>query len=275
MNTPDSRRRAVSGAPGESVDASSLSGGQRQAWEAALDYYQRQLASRDLVFDDSMIAITNKLAGLENAPSVQDRGLERDLVTVLERAAPAYRAAWWPRHDRANRDWVAMIDVLLQQYGATVSSQIAGAYRTAWPVQPFRVDVCAYANWAGAYTTEKPPRITVSSADEGGKGTQGLETLFHESMHVLEPPLVAALRREAGEQGKSLPAQFSHAIIFFTAGEITRHAVPDHVPYAMKNGIWSRPPFGSYLAILEAGWQPYLEGKSSFDVALKRLVTAL
>jgi hypothetical protein len=42
---------------------------------------------------------------------------------------------------------------------------------------PIRVEVVAYAQWAGAYTTEDPPLIAISSLDEQHQGSDGLEQL--------------------------------------------------------------------------------------------------
>ena len=43
---------------------------------------------------------------------------------------------------------------------------------------------------------------------------------------------IAALRRHVATQGqgKRPPWQLWHAIIFYTAGELTRRAIPHHVP---------------------------------------------
>ena len=103
MNTPDSRRRAVAGVRADMAEESNLPPVQRRNWDAALDYYERELAPLDLIFDDRLVAITNSIAAQESAPSLQSSGLDPALVHALESAAPAYRSLWWPRHDRANR----------------------------------------------------------------------------------------------------------------------------------------------------------------------------
>lgn len=272
LNTPDSRRRAVAGVRAEMAEESKLSPEERRNWDAARDYYERELAPLDLIFDERLVAITNKIAAQESAPTLQSSGLDPALIRALESAAPAYRSLWWPRHERTNRAWVAMIDPLLQKYGASLSEQIAKAYQTSWPTKPFRVDVCAYANWAGAYTVDDSARITLSSLDEGNSGTQGLEALFHESLHVLEVNVVAELQRQAKAEGKELPRFLSHALIFYTAGEVTRRTVPGHKPYAVTHDLWSGEPWSKYWQVLQTYWQPYLDGKASFAEALKQVV---
>ena len=88
--------------------------------EVALDYYEVHFASLDLVFDASLIATTNRIAALEDHPSLGRPGLDPALVQVLEAAAPPYQAVWWPQHDTANRAWVDAIDPLLHKDGTTL-----------------------------------------------------------------------------------------------------------------------------------------------------------
>lgn len=275
LRTPDSRRRAVADISAELERLDKLPLEERRIWEAAIAYYEKELAAQDLIFDDRLIAVTNTLAAQESAPTVSASKLTPALIGVLEACAPVYRAQWWPRHNRANQNWVAKINPLLKKYEASVARQLTAAYHTDWPKHPFRVDVCAYANWAGAYTTDDPARITLSSTDVGNSGTQGLETLFHESLHALEAPLVAALRQQAEAQGKRLPRLLSHAIIFYTAGEIVRRTVPAHTPYAVANKIWDNAPWTEHRRLLDQTWQPHLAGKSDFNATLKQMVAAL
>lgn len=275
MNTADSRRASVAKARDDLEKLTELNANQRSSWEAALEYYQRNLASRDLVFDDSLIAVTNELAASESKPSLKSSGLDPKLQDVLMTAAPVYRAVWWPAHDRANRAWVAAMIPLLGKYGSALSEQVSRAFQISWPTKGFRVDVCAYSNWAGAYTTASPAHITFASTSPQLQDANGLETLFHEPVHVFDEQLDAALQRQAAAQGKSVPRQLSHAMIFYTAGELTRRAIPDHVPYAKAYGIWKAEPWNKYLKALDANWLPHLDGKIDFDESLKRLVGEL
>ena len=42
-------------------------------------------------------------------------------------------------------------------------------------------------------------------------------------------------------------------------------------PYAFRLGIWSRGKYPSYLAVLRAEWQPYLDGHRTFEEAIERI----
>jgi hypothetical protein len=143
---------------------------------------------------------------LEEAPSLSDVGLDARLVAALEGAAPVYRAVWWPRHDAANRAWIASMLPLLARYADTLAMGLTRAFDAAWPTPLLRVDVVPYANWAGAYTSVEPPHVTISSMNGGYKGTRGLEMLFHEASHAIADSLVAALRDLAAASGSPRPS---------------------------------------------------------------------
>ncbi|MBV9958759.1 MAG: hypothetical protein JO360_10075, partial [Acidobacteria bacterium] len=76
---------------------------ERQLWDAAVDYYLRNIIKRDLLFDDELVKINDQLSDSEAARDLSGSGINSDLVKVLENVAPVYRVHWWPQHDRANR----------------------------------------------------------------------------------------------------------------------------------------------------------------------------
>ena len=48
------------------------------------------------------------------------------------------------------------------------------------------------------------------------------------------------------------------------------------MPYAERFGIWRRSRAARrYHALLEREWQPYLEGRVTFDAAIERVVDEL
>jgi hypothetical protein len=113
---------------GNSVQATSglanpngrLSTEQQQLWNTALDYYVSAMIKRDLLFDDNMKMINDRLGELEGAPDLSKSGLSADLIKILESVAPIYRARWWPQHEKANRFWVAVVTPLVQQFSRTL-----------------------------------------------------------------------------------------------------------------------------------------------------------
>ena len=129
-----------------------------------------------------------------------------------------------------------------------------------------------YANWAGAYTTTNDTLITLSSVDPANQGDAALEILFHEASHALIGSLQEALSNQCKLQAVTLkPPTLWHAILFYTTGALVREQLPGYTPVADSIGLWARA-WPMYIAPLKADWQPYLDGKISFDSAVTGLI---
>ena len=172
---------------------------ERQAWREAVDFYAEQLIQYDLLFDADMRWAAVQLGGARALTGVDGQRMPDGWVAALERGAPIYLKHWWPRHEKANRDWIADTVPRLERFGETIATGLAAVYGGRWPAEAVRVDVTAYANWAGAYTSDDPAHITVSSIDPDIQQWGALEILMHEVSHI--GPLGGALRRELGRLG--------------------------------------------------------------------------
>jgi hypothetical protein len=265
---------------------------ERQAWTAALDYYARELADRDLLFNGDMVNINNRLAAMEVCADLSGReshecasGLRQELIAAMENAAPVYRARWWLQQDRSNRAWVASAAPLVRQFGASLAQQLAATYHSDWPARRMRVDVVIYGGPFGAYTSLDPVHLTISSADPRNQGPAALEVLFHEASHALAGAVRDAIVRECRQLGKPIPRDLWHALLFYTTGEMVRRIFSaaekpggsspgNYTPYAYRYGLYARG-WTHYQRGLERYWQPYLDGKVEFDTALARLVANL
>ena len=271
LHTRDSRREAVAGVADELRELESLPAEERRAFESAVHVYQATLAQRDLLFDEGMRDLSTAIAQQESSLML-DAPIDAKVAAALRTAAPVYRALWWGRHDQSNRRWVASVEPLLAQHGAALAERIAGIWSTRWPAERLRVDVCAYADWAGAYTVVRPSRITIGSSDPDLSGSHALEVLFHEAMHGIGSRVPPLLRRKAEPAKKEVPPNLIHALIFYTAGDAVRRRIPAHVPYAESFGVWRRLGFRD---LLDQAWRPYLDGSSTLEEALDRIVAAL
>lgn len=242
-------------------------------WDTALAYYKTNLVSHDLTFDSAMIDIKNALEDQQDSQSlVPTQPLSPPLIAVLQNAAPFYRKDLWPKQDEVNRHWIEHVKPLVERYGFQLAHELAQAYQTAWPSNPIRVDVTTYANWAGAFTTIRPKtRITISSIDSRNQNNAALEILFHEASHGIVHRLRDAIVDECKKQNVQLPRDLWHAVLFYTAGEMVRRAIPGYVPYAEANGLW-KGAWPMYFDALNRDWKPYLEGNVSFADAVSALV---
>jgi hypothetical protein len=287
------QRDQQSGAP-KTIPASRLSDAEQRAWDAAVAYYVANYSGKDLLFSTEMILLKNQLGDFEDCDELSgaskktcDAGLPPKITQVLDSAAPVYRAHWWLEQDRANRKWIAAVSPLVRNRGLELAQRLAEVYQTKWPTEKIRVDVSPYANSAGAYTTLDPLRVTISSTDPRNQGNAALEVLFHEASHGIAEPVQAAIVRECRQRDKPIPRDLWHALIFYTTGEVIRPVMtsptPDasgdapgaeYTPYAVREGLYTRG-WDAYLKLLTTFWQPYLEGKSTFDDAIARMVSAL
>jgi hypothetical protein len=165
---------------------------------------------------------------------------------------------------------------LLDRYAACLAPRVGAVLGGAWPRAPIRVDASVYATWFGAYATLAPPRVTVTSTGVGSQGMYGLEVLLHEAGHSLLGPVDSALAAAARQRGRQLPPELSHLILFYTAGELVRAVDPTYVPYAERFGIWSKNGTARrYHKLLGREWQPYLDGRTTLDATVERLVDEL
>ena len=272
----DATRSGVTRAMADTAGFGQLSAEQRIAWSNALDYYEKFVAKRDILFDSSLVDVNDRLVLLEAASHVGGSpGLDTGIAAALERAAPTYRALWWPRHDAANRRWIEAVVPLVKAHGDAAAHEEERIFRKAWSPTPVRVDVSAYTNWAGAYTTEFPSHINISSGGSDVGQPTSFETLFHEVLHTMDDSVFLVLRTSFGAQNKRFFRDPTHPFVFYTAGELTRRQFPGHVPFAESGGLWTRnPDFEKILPMLRQHWQPYLDGKSSLQDAMRHIAEA-
>jgi hypothetical protein len=283
--------------PGATV---TLTPAEQKTWDQVVSYYIANYAGKDLLINIDLMLLKNQLGDFEDCDELLgkkksrcDAGLPGNIGPMLEAAAPIYRAHWWPDHDRANRRWVARVAPLVREQGVGLSERLADIYQTQWPREKIRVDVSAYANSAGAYTTLDPLRVTISSTDSRNQGAQALEVLFHEASHSIALPVQAAITRECKQRDKPIPRNLWHALIFYTTGEVLRPVIreegsksdksggdttapkknPAAVPDSLRD-ILTQRGWEEYHLLLVMYWQPYLDGKVNFGDAIAHLISA-
>src|SRR6266702_3444444 len=274
-----------------------LTSAEQHIWDDAVAYYAANYASKDVLFSTELIQLKDQLGDFEDCDELSgrkrkfcDAGLPPKLTQVLEAAAPVYRAHLWSEHDQANRRWILQVAPLVREQGVGLSERLADIYQTRWPHEKIRVDVVAYANWAGAYTTVGPLRVTISSLDPRNQGPQAFEVLFHEGSHGIAETVETAIIRECRQRDKPIPRDLWHALVFYTTGEVIRTVLASssvsradkrkgapgngYDTYAFREGLYQRG-WKNYLELLQRFWQPYLDGKASFDDAIARMVSSL
>jgi hypothetical protein len=289
-----------------------FSGAEQHAWDDAVAYYTANYADKDLLFSTELVLLKNQLGDFETCDELSgakkrscDAGLPSKLTQILEGAAAGYRAHRWAADDRANRAWIKRAAPLVREQGVGLSHRLADIYQTQWPNEKIRVDVSAVANAGGAYTTLDPLRVTIASTDARNQDAAALEVLFHEASHGIATPVELAIVRECRQRDKPIPRDLWHALIFYTTGEVIKPLIDtesdassdgafpsrsggtnashdgtrssedaQYTPYAKREGLYQRG-WENYLQMLTRYWQPYLEGRVTFDDAIAHMVSAL
>jgi hypothetical protein len=246
-----------------------------------ISYYALSLVQRDLLLDKEMEEIKNRLEDTEASIDLTGAQLPVDLKVALLNAAPIYRRHWWSTHDAENHRWIGEVQALIGRYGSSICDSLVKIYEAPWPEYPVRVDAVAYANWAGAYTTIDPTRLTISTTDPANQGTAALKIVFHEASHGMMNRVTKAL--DAAEKAASTSSNGSihlqrdlwHEVLFYTSGELVAENVPGYTPYADKNGLWMRAWPGPDRTLIERDWKPHMNGAVPLSAALAKLVEDL
>jgi hypothetical protein len=263
---------------------------QRRAWQAAVEAYALSWSSRDLLLNNQMVLINDRLAELEDCPDLEGRsavectsGIVKDLVTALDEAAPIYRQRWWTEQDRINRAWIAAMIPQVRSLGGDLAAQLAATYESKWPPR-IHVDVVNYAGPQGAYTSLAPLHLTVATSDSRNQNLNGFETLFYEASHVLARGVQEAIDAECRRLQKPIPRDLWHAVLLYTtlerigrtsAGAQTKaNAATKRLPRGNGNSLYDRG-WGDYEPLLESFWQPYLNGRIEMETAIAQLIDAI
>ena len=234
-------------------------------WNDSLNYYDANVISH--AFGEfPMIVISEELSAAGSAESLKTKDPDR-IFQILEKAAPVYRAHWWPEHDRKNREWIDTVSPLVTAHEGALKPALARAYDTRWPRERVRVEVSYYLTGGSGYTSLEPTLTTVSSWSKRNAGAAGVETLFHEAGHAM----MARVQKEIDSYKKHLPKDLWHALMFYTTGELVSRRLPEVEPYAIKYGLWESG-WPGVLEVLKRRWKPFLDGQGTFREAIDAVV---
>ena len=268
---PDITREAVAGAPADEAEGvKGLSEAERRAWRESVTAYATSLSKLEAVMDRPLYDVTNAVRRASSDRDAATLQIDVAVAQALDRAAPIYRKAWWPRHRDANRKWLASMQDPLKKYGPQMLAYVTRVYQEPWMAGGFPVNISGWSNWAGAYSTYDS-LLVIATLKAGNQGLHGFEITFHEAMHQWDEEIDARLIKIARANKLKFNDLLSHAMIFYTTGEAMKSVVPSHVPYADLAGIW-KGRMGAFKPALEAHWKPYLDGKTSLDEALLGLL---
>jgi hypothetical protein len=113
---------------------------------------------------------------------------------------------------------------------------------------------------------------------EAAEGNIGLESIVHEASRTMDASIMRAVNAEGAAQNVRAPRNLWHALMFYTTGELVRRELgktgdAHYLPYAYRFDV---DPKGmdKDRAALERAWQPFLDGKVTYEEGLRNLVRA-
>lgn len=247
-----------------------LTADERNAWDDAVQGYVAHALTHS-GRSNPVLDVNERIAAATG--DLLPTAVPAELRDALERAAPVYRAIWWPRHQAHNAGWIEAMGALLQLYEGCLGPRLAEALGAEWGGEPIPVDASVYASWYGAYSTAEPPHITMATTAVGNRGAMGLEGLLHEAGHVTPQRLGPALTSAAEAQGRTLAPELAHLLLFYTAGDLVWRALPGHPGYARTYGIWDQNDRArAFRTLLAREWRPWLDGERTFRDAVAAVV---
>ncbi len=244
----------------------------RAAWDAAIAYYDREIADRDLRSGPGMTRIKLALAAGElTSPAMPD-----ELRAVLRRAAPIYRRHFWAAHDRTNRDWIADTTARLRTIARDITAALARLYERPWFQAPVRIDIVGVGG--RAYSTLNPTtHATVSTAEGPLTGWTSVDIVLHEVSHELILGIEERLAAALGDRLKEHDGLW-HVVQFYVTGaalqEVLRARGIEYVPYLYSTGLFDRA-WSKYRKPIEEHWAPYVRGSGTRAQAIEGTVAAL
>lgn len=125
------------------AEASRKAAGRTTQLNAELVEGYAEMAKRDLLRDERLVAINDALSQVEG--DTLPATIDPAVAAALTRAAPAYRARFWPQHRQTNDAWISAMTPLVDRFGPALTAALAKAYHTTWPDAPILVDVAIEA----------------------------------------------------------------------------------------------------------------------------------
>jgi hypothetical protein len=248
-----------------------FSGAELAAWRQALVIYRTEVGSKDPVFDRKLALMWHALSATPDDAKPKD--IPPRLIEALTQAAPVYRAKLWKEDDARNRFWTKVTVVMLDEAGAEMTREISRVYGTTLPKR-IDMEVASFVDQYGAATPSEHDGkylTVVASNDPAYQGFHALEMMFHEPMHHLDQTMYRYI--DAAAPGAKVPRNLSHALLFYTSGELARRAWAkrgvEYTPIAdeVAGRAWK-----DLIAPIQQYWTPVLDGKASREDALKSLI---
>lgn len=253
---------------------SSLSEPERIKLQYAIQYYKDSICNKSLLrgLGNLRLSLQNQL-GFQ---AKEDSSLGYFLAQSLNSIAPIYRQHIWPVHHAQNQKVWKQHEKMIKDYEPELIPRLEELAGYSWPNKKVRIDLCAYANWAGAYTPNYPSiNLFISTLDPKVLSFDFIETVFHESTHILFSRN-SDFRSSIFFKSKDLEIKFDnrlwHACQFYLVGRLVKERLAkDGIEYSMlmkSKNIFSSYNTPEFRSILDS----YFEGVSTLDTTVTSLL---
>lgn len=264
---------------GDSNAQARLSGDEKEVLGKAIGYYKDSLTIKSLRRDLASLKVW--LQEKEEFKTITDTSFGIKFIEILNDVSPVYKEHFWDLHKSHNLSILTRHIETISKIEDEVINKMEALSLNPWPDSAMvRVDMTAYANWAGAYTSSKPKmNIVISSTDPSQTTSSFVETILHEGSHLLylfgESPIRDKFYYKSEELGMKFPRNLWHASMFYLCGRATQDALSElgisHEMVMDKSNIFTNYNTPGFRRINEE----YYNGKIGPDSMVIRLLTGI
>ncbi|MCL6294185.1 hypothetical protein [Jejuia spongiicola] len=211
---------------GEAKSLIQLSNDEKATLELAVKYYKDSLITKNLRRDLNGLRVW--FQEKRETEKITDITYGRKFTEVINEVSPVYEKYFWSLHKSHNISVLNKHIKVINEIEEEVIAKMEKFSLNKWPDSvKVRVDITAYASWAGAYTTSKPRHnIIISTIAPSNITSSFVETILHEGSHLLylfeESPIRDKFYYKSEELGIEFPRNLWHANMFYLSGRATQ-----------------------------------------------------
>lgn len=231
---------------------------------SAINVYQNIFlrTKRSAHIDSELINIKSMLYKVNEDNVFQSLSVADPIKLAINQSSAIYRTKLWASHQSSNQQWISRLQSMLALYGKNIEQELNTRLESNLFEQGnILVDVAYYVGvFAGAYTTNAPAHIVISSSDKKYQGYAALEMLYHEATHAYATnKLDQLVEQELSKLKQTNHNRLWHTIQFLLVGQVVEAVLSntniDYQMYFLANGVGQRTRYSaqvnSILAIIK------------------------
>lgn len=258
-----------------------LDDSQRHDIQLAISYYEHNMIEKDLIRELGRERVW--LQDQEIDQPIVDTLFSAAYTKILNQASTVYKTTFWPIHDKQNRAAIHKHIDVIRKLENDIFPKIERLSLSSWPSKTkVRVDLTAYANYAGAYTPTRPKfNLFISSLDPNTENMSFVETVFHESSHLLymySGPFRQGISAiyDKNEPTFDYPRNLWHAALFYICGRVVQDefkklGIQGYVMLMDERNIFKKYNTPKFKEALES----YYQNESTFETAITNMLNDL